>query len=67
MPHLTDKEYESIEQRMNSAIHEIVFACKHAEDDELEEASDCLMTAQSVLDGVAQEIVNAHSKDAVEA
>jgi hypothetical protein len=42
MPHLTDKEYESIEQRMNSAIRKIVFACKHAEDDELEEASDCL-------------------------
>jgi hypothetical protein len=54
---LTDAQHESIEQRLNRAIHELVFAIKHAEDDELTEASECIMTAQSTIDEVAAEIV----------
>jgi hypothetical protein len=63
MPSLTDIQFESIRRRINSAIHEIVFACKHAEDDHLADASDCLVTAQITLDQVAQEIVDIQDQE----
>lgn len=53
---LTDKEFEEIRSRLNTAIHEIVFACQFAEDDQLDSAGDCLVTAQATIETVAEQL-----------
>lgn len=63
MTSLTNDEFESVKRRLNAAIHEIVFACHHAEEDNLEDAANCLMTAQGVLEEVAREIVDTELTD----
>lgn len=59
MSRLSDKKFESVKERLNSAIHEIVFAVQHAEDDNLEDAGTCLVTAQGTIDHVAEELIDA--------
>lgn len=46
---LSDAQFESIKARLNSAIHELVFAVQHAEDDNLDDAATCLVTAQGTI------------------
>jgi hypothetical protein len=50
---ITDTDAAEIERLANCAIHEIVFANHHAQDDEIEEAQDCLIIAQSNLTSIA--------------
>ena len=57
-PTLTDREFEDIKRLINATIHELVMACHHAEEDQLEEAQNALMTAQGNLDRVAEGLVN---------
>ncbi len=57
MPKLTDPQFAEIERRLNNAVHELVFTIKHCEDDQLDDASNCLMTVSSVINEVADEIV----------
>lgn len=59
MPQITDQQFEALKASLNSAIHELVFAVKHLEEDQLEEASSSLMTAQGTIDTVAQQVVEA--------
>lgn len=56
MMKLTDAQFEDIQRRLNTAIHEIVYACKHAEDDNLDDACTALVTAQETLSAVNEEI-----------
>jgi hypothetical protein len=50
---ISDKQFEAIERLGNCAIHEIVFALHHAEDDQQLEAAESLMTAQQNLEQIA--------------
>lgn len=59
-----DDELDEIRRRLNTAIHEIVLACHHVDQDRLEEASLALMTAQGTLDDMAQSITDRHSEAA---
>ena len=59
MSRLSDKKFESVKERLNSAIHEIVFAVQHVEDDNLEDAGTCLVTAQGTIEHVAEELIDA--------
>ena len=54
---LSDGQFESIKDRLNSAIHELVFAVQHAEDDNLDDAATCLVTAQGTIEEVNNELV----------
>jgi len=56
---LTDAEFEAIKASLNNAIHEIVFAVKHAEDDNLDDAATCQVTAQDTISRIADQIVQA--------
>jgi len=51
-----DTDYERMKSSLNSAIHELVFACQHLENDEVGDAAQCLMTAQGTTDLVAQAV-----------
>ena len=42
---------------IDSTIHELVFACHYAEDDEIESAQNALMTAQGNLERVAEDLL----------
>ena len=53
---ISDEGYENMKGMINAAIHEAVMACKHMEQDEVEDAGQALMTVQSTLDAVAQMI-----------
>jgi len=54
---LSDAKFEELKGRLNNAIHEIVFACHHLEDDQLDDAATCLVTAQATVENVAEEVV----------
>lgn len=56
MKNLSDQEFESIKSRLNSAIHELVFAVAQAEQDDLYDATTCLTTAQNTINQVADEL-----------
>jgi hypothetical protein len=56
MSKLSDQRFQIVEASCNHAIHEIVFACQHAEDDDPDQALDCLSTAQATLEQVASEL-----------
>lgn len=56
MKPLTDAEYEWQKSRLNSAIHELVFACQHLAQDDLDDALTCLVTAGSTIEAVADEV-----------
>ncbi len=49
MSKISDKEFEAMKALINTTIHELVFACHHMEDDEIESAQDALITAQGNL------------------
>lgn len=57
MTTLTDQEYEAHKSSLNNAIHELVFACQHIEQADLDDAANCLMTAQGTIEQVAEAIV----------
>ena len=54
---VSDAKYEAIKARLNAAIHELVFACQHLEQDEPDDAAVCLMTAQGTIESVSEELV----------
>jgi hypothetical protein len=54
---LTEAEIEAIRASLNNAIHELVFACQHLDQDDMEDASVCLMTAQGTIESVANQLV----------
>lgn len=53
---LSDTEFESVKSRLNAALHELVFATKHADDDQLEEALNCLCIAGLTIETVSMEL-----------
>ena len=44
---LTDAQFGQIENLLNCAIHEAVFALKHAEDDQHDDALTCITQVQA--------------------
>jgi hypothetical protein len=52
-----DAKFEALKGRLNSAIHELVFACQHLEQNDLDDAANCLMTAHGTIESVNLEIV----------
>jgi predicted RecB family endonuclease len=50
---LSDQQFEAVKESINNTIHELVMACHHAEEDEIESAQECLMTCQGNLETVA--------------
>jgi DNA-binding MurR/RpiR family transcriptional regulator len=54
---VSDAKLESFKASLNASIHELVFACQHLDQDDLEDAANCLMTAQATIESVAGEIV----------
>lgn len=63
---ITDEQFERIKETINTTIHELVMACQHCENDEIDSACDCLVTCQSNLDAVANQLV-AHDSSAAPA
>lgn len=57
---ISDRQFRRIERLINATIHELVFACNHAEANGIEEASDAIMTAQGNLDTIAA-IISKHT------
>ncbi len=53
----TDAECAEIVRLANLAIHEVVFTGQHIEDDQIEEAQQALMTAQSNLCWVEEKLL----------
>ncbi len=53
---LTDAEFEAIKARLNDTIHELVFAVQHLDQDDLDDALTCLVTAQGIIEAVSEEI-----------
>jgi hypothetical protein len=51
---IPDRDFEAIERTLNTTIHELVFCCQHAGDDNVEDAQNALMTAQGNLEEVAE-------------
>ena len=54
---ITDEQFEEIRTTINTTIHELVMACHHAEEDEIDEALDCLVTCQSNIESVTTQLV----------
>ena len=54
---LSDQDFTAIKETINTTIHELVMACHHAENDEIDEAQNCLMTCHGNLENVAQELI----------
>ena len=52
-----EPELEDIKRQVNATIHELVFVCHHADNDAVEDAMNCLMTAQGTLDAVAARMI----------
>jgi hypothetical protein len=51
---LPDQTFDELHHLVNATIHELVMACKHAEDDQVEDAMQVLMTCQGNLDRAAE-------------
>lgn len=56
-PKLSDKNFETLERLINSTIHELVFVCQFAGDDDIDSALNALMTAQGNLEQIAEEML----------
>jgi stress response protein SCP2 len=56
---LSDEQLEAIKASLNNAIHELVFAVQHASQDDFDDAATCLVTAQSTIESVAEQLVEA--------
>jgi hypothetical protein len=54
---ISDQKFEELKAVINTTIHELVAVCSHMEDNEIEDACQCLMTCQGNLDRVAEELV----------
>lgn len=55
---LSDAEFDGLKAQVNSAIHELVFACQHLEQGDLDDALTCITTAQGTIEAVAVEIAS---------
>jgi hypothetical protein len=55
---MKDSDLDLIRSSLNNAIHELVFAVQHADQGDLEDATNCLMTAQGTIDQVAELLVD---------
>lgn len=55
---MTDEQFEAFKGSVNETIHELVFAVQYADNDEVEEALNCLMTASGTLERVAEDLAN---------
>lgn len=53
---IRDEHFMSIAERLNSTIHECVFALSHAEDNEIADAQNALTTALGNLSGIQEEL-----------
>lgn len=53
MTDLTDAQLDAIRCSLNNAIHELVFATQHADQGDLDDAANCLMTAQGTIEQVS--------------
>lgn len=56
MKTLSDTEYEAVRASLDNAIHELVHACRHLEEDDAESAAQALMTAQGTIEEVANQV-----------
>jgi ADP-heptose:LPS heptosyltransferase len=61
---ITDEQFATLADQLNTTIHELVFAIQHAENDELEDAANCLATAQMTINQVADVIAPALATEA---
>lgn len=57
MKQLSETELEGFRASLNASIHEIVFACQHMDQGDWDDAANCLMTAQSTIESVGEQIV----------
>lgn len=55
---ISDSEFESMKVTLNSAIHELVFAVQHMDNDEVESAQDSLVTASMNIEEVANKLAS---------
>lgn len=53
---IPDADFETMKSSINQTIHELVFVSHHLENDAPESAAQCLMTAQSNLEDLANKI-----------
>jgi hypothetical protein len=58
---IPDSEFERLKATLNETIHELVFAVKFMEDDQIEEAQNALLTASSNVNTVAEELLKYES------
>lgn len=56
MKTLTDQQFEEYKRRLYSAVQEICVSIEHLEHDDLEDANNCLMTAQATVEAVNEEL-----------
>lgn len=56
---LTDEQIERLRSSLNNAIHELVFACQHIDQGDIEDAEQCLTTAQGTIEQVGESLVRA--------
>lgn len=57
--HLNFSQLEEIERNINATIHELVFAQQHAEQDDYDDASTCLVQCQMNIERVNEMLVQA--------
>lgn len=50
---INDALHAEVERQLNLTIHELVFAIKHSDDDQVDDACNCLITAQSNIERIA--------------
>ncbi len=63
-PSLSDRRFRAFQRVANVTIHELVYACHHAEDDQLEAAWDSLITATGNLDELQTLLAHAQRRAA---
>lgn len=49
---INDEMHAEVERNLNAAIHELVFAIKHSEDDQADDACTCLVQAQMNIERI---------------
>jgi len=64
---LTDAQFGQIENLLNCAIHEAVFALKHAADDQHDDALTCISQVQANAEAAADIIIYHTIEQRVEA
>ena len=59
---LSDRKLRVFERLANATIHELVFACHHAEDDQLQDCGDSLATCSLNLDQLQSLLAHAERR-----